>query len=120
VNAKYELLSRGGYTFAQPPEGVEQTGKKLRMDQYEAVLHLYQARNAVQIAKAEGADRYATDTFEKAQQFLDQAEATQAGGSNPKGVITAAREATQAAEDARTIAARRLEAESLGLRSFTP
>jgi hypothetical protein len=120
VNAKYELLARGGYTFAQPPEGVEQTGKKLRMDQYEALLHLYQARNAVQIAKAEGADRYATDTFEKAQQFLDQAEATQAGGSNPKGVITAAREATQAAEDARTIAARRLEAESLGLRSFTP
>ena len=120
VNAKYELLSRGGYTFVKPSGNIQPSGKKLRMNQYEAVVAVYQARNAVQIAKSEGADRYARETFEKADQLLEQAEAMQAGKSDWKQVVTTAREATQAAEDARTITARQLEAESLGLRSMTP
>jgi hypothetical protein len=119
VNAKYELLSRS-YTLVEPPAENQLSGKKLRMNQYEAVVAVYQARNAVQIAKSEGADRYANETFEKAEQLLEQAEAMQAGESDWKQVVTTAREATQAAEDARTITARRLEAESLELRSMTP
>ena len=54
IQAKYELLPRGRYTYvkpldtAPPPESVA----KVSMDQYETLLEVYQAQNAVQIAKA--------------------------------------------------------------------
>jgi hypothetical protein len=120
VEAKCESLSRGGYTPVEQPSENQSSGKKLRMNQYNAVLAVYQACNAVQIVRSEGADRNAKETFEKAEQLLPQAEASRAAESHWKQTLTTARETTQAAQDARTITTRRVEAESLGLRSATP
>jgi hypothetical protein len=77
------------------------------MPEYEAVLELYQARNAVQIARADGADQYAGDTFSKAEQFLNQAELEYARKVDFNNATTLSREAVQAASDARAIALRR-------------
>ncbi len=76
-------------------------------------LELYEARNAVQIARAVGADRYATETFQKAEKTLAQAEAYQARNAGAKPVTMTAREAVQTAEDSRAIAVKRQEDEAL-------
>ena len=73
------------------------------MNEYEAVLELYQARNAVQIAKADGAAQAAGDTLQKAQGYLDDAESAYTK-KNYGGVTNSARQAVQAASDARAIA----------------
>jgi hypothetical protein len=70
---------------------------------------LYEARNAVQIARASGADQFAADTFAKAENSLQQAEAYQARQAGRKPVTMAAREAVQTAEDSRAIAVTRQE-----------
>jgi len=107
VTANTQLLRRRGtYTMemglAQPPT----SGKKLPMDRYQAVMALYQAQNAVQFAGAEGASRYAPGVYAKAQQLLQTAQSYNSSEAPPRQVITAAREAAQAAEDARLITAR--------------
>jgi len=76
-------------------------------------LELYEARNAVQIARWAGADRYASDSFQKAEQLLKEAEADQARKAGKKPVAMTAREAAQTAEDARIIALKRQEQERL-------
>jgi outer membrane protein OmpA-like peptidoglycan-associated protein len=60
----------------------------------------------VRIAKLEGAQKYAANALAKAQQALNQAEAYQAQ-KQKNSVPTVARQAVQAAEDARSIAVRR-------------
>jgi flagellar motor protein MotB len=70
---------------------------------------LYQARNAMAIASAAGAQTYAADAFAKAQNELAQAENPKEGR---KEKIRAAREATQSAEDARLIAVKRQESQA--------
>jgi hypothetical protein len=109
VDAKYELLKRGSYTFdvAAAKKSGERTGRKVSQREYETIVELYQARNAVQLAKADGADVHAADTFTRAQDQLREAE--QIYSADPKGRATVmlAREAAQTAEDARLIAARR-------------
>lgn len=68
-------------------------------------LALYQARNAVQIAKSAGAERYSPDSLAKSENALQQAERYQLRrDDNRKLVITSARKAVQAAEDARVVA----------------
>ena len=54
VAAKYELMPRGHYTYVRPSRDAasQSRAKKMSMDQYEAVLALYQALNAIQIARA--------------------------------------------------------------------
>src|SRR6202022_1361094 len=76
-------------------------------------LELYEARNAIQIARAIGADRLAADTFQKAEGNLKQAEAYQARKAGNKPGAMTARQAVQTAEDARAIAVKRQEDESL-------
>ena len=117
VQAKYELLPRGHYTYTVPPAVTAGAtkGEKLPMDRYEALLEVYQAQNAVQIAKAQGADRYAADTYAKAEQGLRQAQEFYARKVDRSTVVTAARQAAQTAEDARTIAAQRKRDEELAL-----
>ena len=84
----------------------------LKLDQ-KVPLELYEARNAVQIARAIGADRFATETFQKAEKSLAQAEAYQERKAGTKPVTMTAREAVQTAEDARAIAVKRQEEEAL-------
>ncbi len=105
IDAKYELLQRGQYARLSNPLALKMDGK--------VPLELYEARNAVQIARAIGADRYATETFQKAEKSLQQAEAYQARKAGTKPVTMSAREAVQTAEDARAIAVKRQDEEAL-------
>jgi flagellar motor protein MotB len=105
VQAKYELLPRGAYTYNVPKNfGEEAGGKKLPMDRYEALLEVYQAQNAVQIARSQGADVYAADTLAKAEQGLKQAQEWYTRKVDRNTIVTGARQAAQFAEDARAIA----------------
>ena len=105
IDAKYELLQRGQY---------EHLAKVLDLQVNRKVpLELYEARNAIQIARSSGADRYATETFQKAEDNLKQAEAYRARNAGSKQVAMAARQAAQIAEDARAIAVKRQDDELL-------
>jgi len=105
IDAKYELLQRGQY---------EHLAKVLDLRVNRKVpLELYEARNAIQIARSSGADRYATETFQKAEDNLKQAEAYRARNAGSKQVTMTARQAVQIAEDARAIAVKRQDDELL-------
>jgi hypothetical protein len=105
VQAKAALLPRTTYTY-QVGENPQPAGNlpKVSMDRYEAVLEVYQAQNAIAIARAANADKYAADVLAKAQQALNEAERLEEAKRSPKQVVQAAREATQIAEDARAVA----------------
>ena len=105
IDAKYELLQRGQYQRLSNPLA-------LKLDK-KIPLELYEARNAVQIARSIGADRYAAETFQKAEATLARAEAYQARKAGKKPVTMTAREAVQTAEDSRAIAVKRQEEEAL-------
>ena len=98
VDAKYELLRRGQYTLnVNTPELTP-----LAVDS-KTPLDLYEARNAVRIARWAGADKSAPESYEKASKLLLQAEAYKARNAGNKPVSMTAREAVQTAEDARLI-----------------
>jgi outer membrane protein OmpA-like peptidoglycan-associated protein len=105
IDAKYELLQRGQYEHLANVLDL-QVNRKMP-------LELYEARNAIQIARSSGADRYATETFQKAESNLKQAEAYRARNAGSKPVTMAARQAVQIAEDARAIAVKRQDEELL-------
>ncbi len=110
VNASYELLPRKEFTYepaspASPAAPV--TGKPLSRDQYDAVLALYQAQNAIQMAEAQGAQRFESERIARARDLYDQAR----GRPFPQDIVATAREATQAAEDSRAISAKRADEE---------
>ena len=105
VDAKYELLQRGQYVLnrsAYQPVKIKPKGP----------LQLAEAENAVEIARLAGADKYAADTFQKATQALQNAEAFMSNHGG-KPVETNAREAAQMAEDARIITYKKIEEEQL-------
>jgi outer membrane protein OmpA-like peptidoglycan-associated protein len=101
VDAKFELLKRGTYD-------------DMRLERFttdaSAPLSLYEARNALRIAKAQGAAQYAPESWAKAEDAMRRAEDYQLRKQH-KAVPTAAREAVQAAEDARNIAVKRQDDE---------
>ena len=105
IQAKYELLPRGQYTYT-PQEGPPAQGAKVSMSRYESLLQIYQAQNAVQIARAQGADKYAADTLAKAEHLLAEARQMEERHAGRSSVVTLAREAAQTAEDARAITMR--------------
>ena len=117
VQAKFELLPRGHYTYNVPKDITNgaSNGEKLPMDRYEALLEVYQAQNAVQIARAQGADRYAADTLAKAEQGLKQAQEWYQRKVDRNTIVTGARQAAQFAEDARAIAVERKRTEELAV-----
>lgn len=98
IDAKYELLQRGQYTINVLPADL----KPIPMDK-KTPLDLYEARNAVRIARWAGAAVSATESFEKAEKLLAQAEAYMARKAGSKPISMTAREAVQTAEDARLI-----------------
>jgi len=105
IDAKYELLQRGQYQRLSNP-------LMLKADK-NVPLELYEARNAVQIARAMGADRFASETFLKAEKSLAQAEGYQARKAGKKPITMVSRETVQTAEDARAIAVKRQEEDAL-------
>jgi outer membrane protein OmpA-like peptidoglycan-associated protein len=101
VDAQFELLKRGTYD-------------DMRLERFttdaSAPLSLYEARNALRIAKAQGAAQYAPESWAKAEDAMRRAEDYQLRKQH-KSVPTAAREAVQDAEDARNVAVKRQEDE---------
>jgi outer membrane protein OmpA-like peptidoglycan-associated protein len=103
MNAKYELMERGGYI---------PTGYKFDPVVLDAKLPLefLEARNAVRIAKSEGAEKFAGESYQHAVQLMDSADAyATAGDLNKKQLIAKSRETVQTAEDAREIAVKRID-----------
>lgn len=108
VDAKYELLQRGQYVLNVKPSDIHP-----RQLNSKVPLELYEARNAVDIARWTGAGRYAADTFLKATQGLENAEGYLIGKAGKRPIGTVAREAVQMAEDARIITIKKMEEERL-------
>jgi outer membrane protein OmpA-like peptidoglycan-associated protein len=109
IDAKYELLERGQYVL-----NVSQAdATPYRLDR-KTPLELYEARNAVRIARWTGAQRYAADTLHSAEVSLQNAEDQWMGKrSGKKTVAQNSRDAAQNAEDARLITIRRMEDERI-------
>jgi len=106
VDAKYQLLQRGQYVLNRSgyqPVKIDPKGP----------LQLAEAENAVQIARLAGAERYASDTFNKALADLQNAEGFLNRSHDRKRSETNAREAAQMAEDARIITFRKIQEEEL-------
>jgi outer membrane protein OmpA-like peptidoglycan-associated protein len=108
VDAKYELLQRGQYVLNVKPGDIQPRELNSKVP-----LELYEARNAVQIARWTGAQQYAGDTFQKAVVDLENAEGYLVGKAGKKPIGTVAREAVQMAEDARIITVKKIEDEQL-------
>jgi outer membrane protein OmpA-like peptidoglycan-associated protein len=103
VNAKYELMERGGYI----PTGYKFDPVVLNTN---LPLEFFEARNAVRIAQSEDADRYAHDSYHHAVELMDRVDAYAVSGhGNRKPLIALAREAVQTAEDAREIAVKKMD-----------
>lgn len=103
VDAKYELLPRGQYTYHLSEAQLKPVD--LNSDK-KSPLDLYEAQNAVQIAQYAKADQYAQDVYQDADKLLKQAEDYRARKQWRPAAMTA-REAVQKAEDARIISLRR-------------
>jgi outer membrane protein OmpA-like peptidoglycan-associated protein len=103
VDAKYELMERGGYI----PTGYQFDPVVLNA---KLPLEFFEARNAVRIAKSEGAEQYAPESYQKAVQLMNNADgyATRKNVPN-KPLIAIARDTVQTAEDARAIAVKKMD-----------
>jgi outer membrane protein OmpA-like peptidoglycan-associated protein len=99
IDAKYTLISRGSYSQSNTPIENAIFGVDRK-----APLELFEARNAVRIARNAHADTYATSTFTKATEQLQQAETAYQDRKDKKLVVAAARNAIDRAEEARVIA----------------
>jgi outer membrane protein OmpA-like peptidoglycan-associated protein len=97
VDAKYELLKRGQYTLNITSGALTPITSDLSVP-----LQLREAREAIAIAKAQGADHYAPDVMAKVAVNMQNAEGYY-HSKNRGELDTVAREATQQAEDARRI-----------------
>src|ERR1700691_316216 len=103
VNAKYELMERGGYI----PTGYKFDPVVLNA---RLPLEFFEARNALRIAQSEGAEQYASDSYARAVKLTNNADefATSRHLDN-KALIAVAREAVQTSEDAREIAVKKMD-----------
>jgi outer membrane protein OmpA-like peptidoglycan-associated protein len=108
IDVHYELLQRGQYVLTAPAT----ERQPYPMDR-KVPLELYEARNAVRIARWTGAQQYAAESLHKAEISLQNAEDELLGKVGKKTVAQNSRDAAQMAEDARLIAVRRIEDERL-------
>jgi outer membrane protein OmpA-like peptidoglycan-associated protein len=105
VDAKYELIDRGGYI----PTGYKFDPLVLNA---KLPLEFFEARNAVRISQSAGAEKYATTSYENAVRQMDEADAIATGKHrNKKSLIALSREVVQTAEDAREIAVKNIDQE---------
>ena len=103
VNAKVELMERGGYL----PTGYKFDPIVLNAN---LPLEFYEARNALRIAQSEGAETYAGDSYQHAVRLMKSADDYAISKHvERKPLIAAAREAVQTAEDAREIAVKKMD-----------
>jgi outer membrane protein OmpA-like peptidoglycan-associated protein len=108
IDAHYELLARGQYVL-----NVGEGERRPYPIDKKTPLELYEARNAVRIARWTGAATYAPEPLHKAEVSLQNAEEELIGKIGKKTVAQNSRDAAQTAEDARLITVRRIEDEQL-------
>ncbi len=106
INVKYELLPKGLYASQVEPIRDVVYG----MDR-KAPLDLFEARNAVRIARASRSEQYSASIFAKAEADLKQAEDYYRRKQGRTPIGTVAREAVQTAEEARVMSLKRQEEE---------
>jgi outer membrane protein OmpA-like peptidoglycan-associated protein len=102
----FKLMKRSQYAKLGNPLALTPDLKNVPLDMYEA-------RNAVDIAKSHGAEQYAPEIFAKAQSSLQMAENSLSSKADKSQIITNARQTIQFAEDARALTAERREAERI-------
>ena len=105
VDAKYELIDRGGYI----PTGYHMDPVVLNS---KLPLEFFEARNALRIARAAGAESYAASSYEKAESQMKQAENLgTVKHVDRNALIAASRQVVQTADDSREIAVKRMDAD---------
>ena len=107
LNTKHDFLERGGYI----PTGYKFDPVILNS---RLPLEFFEARNALRIAQSEGAEKYASESYQHAVQLMNNADEYATQKNSPrKELIAVSREAVQTAEDARAIAVKRMGEERL-------
>jgi outer membrane protein OmpA-like peptidoglycan-associated protein len=102
----YKLMKRSQYAKLGNPLSLTPDLKKVPLD-------VYEARNAVDIAKSQKAEQYAADIFSKATSSLQMTENALTSNADKSRIITSARQTIQFAEDARALSAQKQEAERI-------
>jgi outer membrane protein OmpA-like peptidoglycan-associated protein len=102
----YRLMKRSQYAKMGNPLA-------LTPDLKNAPLDIYEARNAVEIARSQKAQQYAPEIFSKAESSLQQTENSLTSKADKSQIITNSRQTIQFAEDARALSAERQEAERI-------
>jgi outer membrane protein OmpA-like peptidoglycan-associated protein len=105
-DSDYQLMVRGQYAKMGNPLA-------LTPDLKTTPIEVYEARNAVDIAKSQRADQYAPDIFAKASSSLQMMENMLSSKADKKKLVTTARQTVQFAEDARALSAQKQEAERI-------
>ena len=100
TEVKFQTFAKSTYSG----EGLQAPDPKEKLP-----LELYQARNAVRIAQAIGAETYADEGYTRATQALEQAEQFAKDKKQAKMAPSKAREAAQSAEAARLLATSKIE-----------
>src|SRR6267154_2367474 len=98
IDAHYELLGRGVYSSSN----TKIENAIFGIDR-KTPLELFEARNALRIARIALADKYAPAIMSKAEQQLKGAEDVYRSGRDKKSVDAAAREVVETAEEARVM-----------------
>jgi outer membrane protein OmpA-like peptidoglycan-associated protein len=104
VNANFDVLEGREYTVDVPADQLPSAQASPNVP-----LDLLEARNAVAIAKAAGAQQYADSSLMKAEDMLQRAENYYERKQGRTPIGTAARGATELAEDARVLSLRKQE-----------
>jgi outer membrane protein OmpA-like peptidoglycan-associated protein len=102
----YQLMRRAQYEKLGNPLA-------LTLDLKNVPLEMYEARNAVDIARFRGADKYAPEIYSKAEGGLKLAEAALARKASRQEIVSTARLTIQSSEDARALAVQRQEEERI-------
>jgi outer membrane protein OmpA-like peptidoglycan-associated protein len=102
----YKLMKRSQYEKMENPLA-------LSVDTRNVPLEMYQARNAVDIARSRGAGEYAREIFPKAEASLKIAESLLARKASKREIASVARQTVQFSEDARALTAERQEEERI-------
>lgn len=111
VDGSYELIGRGVYSSSNTKIDNAIFG----IDPH-TPRELFEARNAVRIARNAGADKYALSTLSKAEQQLAAAEEAYRSKRDKKTVESGARDVVETAEEARVMAVKQKTEEEASAR----
>lgn len=113
VNARYELLPRGHYVLDRFDDSNSRGAagaRRVSAREYEVELEIYEAQNAVNIARNTArAGEFAPEVLTRAESLLHEARAMHNSKGDRTRILQLAREATHTAEDARLVAISRAQ-----------